>query len=87
MVPLYIRNSSSQLQTVPHQMGRLPVSVLCDQTYFIRFYRKNSIKILIRLRANFTQIKEAIRTHFHPEYDIKTKQNDIALIEVQEDIR
>jgi hypothetical protein len=37
--------------------------------------------------ANLRQIKEAIRTHTHPEYDIQTKQNDIALIEVQGEIR
>jgi hypothetical protein len=37
--------------------------------------------------VNLQQIKEAIRTHTHPEYDIKTKQNDIVLIEVQGEIR
>jgi hypothetical protein len=37
--------------------------------------------------ASLPQIKEAIRIHTHPEYDSKTKQNDIALIEVQEEIR
>jgi hypothetical protein len=37
--------------------------------------------------ASLPQIKEGIRIYTHPEYDIKTKQNSIALIEVQENIR